>query len=265
MFYKHSTCIFDFLRITYMIKAVKSLLILAAFTSSLHAQEAIDIIRKADEKTRGTSSYAEAIMKIVRPDWTREVGMKMWTMGSKRSLVLVTSPARDKGSATLMRKKEIWTWQPTIERVIKLPPSMMMQSWMGSDFTNDDLVKQSSIVNDYSHKLLKDTIISGFECYMIELIPKEDAPVVWGKIITCISKIEYLQLLVKYFDEDDFLVNTMIGSDVKEMGGRIIPCRLDMIPADNPKQRTIFTYSVLEFDIDVDDDFFSLQNMKRVR
>lgn len=214
---------------------------------------------------RGKSSYAEAVMRIVRPDWTREIGMKMWSMDSDKSLVLVISPARDKGMATLMREKEIWNWQPNIERVIKLPPSMMMQSWMGSDFTNDDLVKQSSIVNDYTHKILKDTLIDGYECYKIELIPKEGAPVVWGKIHSYISKIEYHQLMVKFYDEDGFLVNTMIASKIKLMGGKNIPSYLEMIPAENPKQKTVFEYSKMEFDIDVEDSFFSLQNMKRVR
>ncbi len=230
-----------------------------------YSQEAIEIVKKADEKMRGLSSYGEAVMKIVRSDWTREINMKMWSLGTKRSLVLITAPPRDKGMATLMRDKEIWNWQPSIERVIKLPPSMMMQSWMGSDFTNDDLVKQSSIVNDYTHKILKDTTIEGYDCFMIELIPKPDAPVVWGRIVSCISKKEYLQLQVKYYDEDEFLVNTMIGSEVKMMGGRLIPTKLDMIPAENPKQRTVFVYNKLEFDIEIEDSFFSLQNMKRVR
>ena len=229
------------------------------------SQSAIEIVRKADEKMRGLSSYGEATMKIVRPDWTREINMKMWSLGTKKSLVLITAPPRDKGMATLMRDKEIWNWQPSIERVVKLPPSMMMQSWMGSDFTNDDLVKQSSIVNDYTHKILKDTVIEGFNCHILELIPKPEAAVVWGKIISCISKDEYLQLLVKYYDEDGYLINTMIGSKVQMMGGRMLPAKLDMIPADNPKQRTVFEYSHLEFDIKIEDSFFSLQNMKRVR
>ena len=214
---------------------------------------------------RGNSSKGEAIMRIVRPEWTREVRMKMWSLGTKKSLVLVTAPARDKGLATLMRDQEIWNWQPSIERVIKLPPSMMMQSWMGSDFTNDDLVKQSSIVTDYSHKLLKDTIIENRSCHKIELIPKEDAAVVWGKIEMCISKVEFLQLQVKYYDEDDYLVTTMNASGIKTMGGRIIPSFLEMIPADNPKQKTTFEYLNLEFDLDLQDSFFSIQNMKRLR
>lgn len=242
-----------------------TLTLLILFSLNLKAQSALEIIKKADEKSRGKSSYAEAVMRIVRPDWSREVGMKMWSMGDNRSLVLITSPARDKGMATLMRDKEIWNWQPSIERVIKLPPSMMMQSWMGSDFTNDDLVKQSSIVNDYSHKILKDTTIDNYNCFMIELIPKESAAVVWGKIISCISKTDYIQLLVRFYDEDGYLVNTMYASKVKNMGGRMLPSYMEMTPADQPSQKTIFEYSLLQFDVDVNDEFFSLQNLKNLR
>lgn len=232
---------------------------------NLNAQTAREIVKKADEKMRGSNTKAVAIMRIVRPDWSREISMKMWSLGTKRSIVLITGPARDKGTSTLMRDKEIWNWQPSIERVIKLPPSMMMQSWMGSDFTNDDLVKQSSILKDYTHKLLKDTIIEGRLCHQIELIPIEGAPVVWGKIVMSISKEEDLQLSSKFYDEDGYLVNTMIGSKIKEMGGKIIPAYMEMIPADNPKQKTVFEYLELEFDVDIDDSFFSIQNMKRVR
>ena len=247
--------------------AFTSSLLLLIFISSSFAQQpnATDIIRKADELTRGLSSYGVTEMKIIRPDWTREITMKMWSLGTKRSMVLVTAPARDKGMATLMRDQEIWNWQPRIERVVKLPPSMMMQSWMGSDFTNDDLVKQSSIVNDYTHKILKDTVIDGYDCYIIRLIPKENAPVVWGKIDMCVAKKELLQLQVKFYDEDDYLINTMRGSKVKVMGGRLIPTYLEMVPAENPKQKTVFEYKEMQFDIDIEDSFFSLQNMKRLR
>ncbi|HAW51696.1 MAG TPA: outer membrane lipoprotein-sorting protein [Flavobacteriales bacterium] len=241
------------------------LVLLCTVQLAAFSQDVTEIITKADEKMRGNSSKGEAIMQIVRPDWTREVRMKMWSLGTNKSMVLVTGPPRDKGLATLMRDQEIWNWQPSIERIIKLPPSMMMQSWMGSDFTNDDLVKQSSIVTDYTHKLLKDTVIENRPCYKIELIPKENAPVVWGKIEMCISKAEYLQLQVKFYDEDGYLVNTMKASGIKTMGGRVIPSFLEITPADNPKQKTTFEYLNLEFDIKLEDSFFSIQNMKRVR
>ena len=154
---------------------------MALIPFSINAQselEARDIIQKAEDKTRGSSSFSEMTMTIVRPTWTREVGIKSWSKGNEYSLILITSPARVKGAAFLKRDREIWNWQPTIDRVIKMPPSMMMQSWMGSDFTNDDLVKESSILEDYSHQLLGKENIDGRTSYKIELITNEDATVV---------------------------------------------------------------------------------------
>lgn len=235
------------------------------FCLGSQAQTAKEIMQRVDEKMRGTSNKSEMKMTIVRPDWKREVTMKGWALGTEYSLILITGPARDKGQAFLKRDNEMWNWQPSIDRVVKLPPSMMLQSWMGSDFTNDDLVKESSIVNDYTHSLEKDSVIDGSNVYKIKLTPKPDAPVVWGKIVCYVEKKEYNQLLVKYYDEDDYLVNTMVLSDIKNMGGRILPTRLEMIPADNPKQKTVIEYLNQEFNIGLKEDFFSMQNMKRVR
>jgi len=229
------------------------------------AQTAKEIIKKVDDKMQGNSNRSVMKMTIVRPDWKREVTMKGWALGRKFSLILITSPARDKGQAFLKRDNEMWNWQPSIDRVVKLPPSMMLQSWMGSDFTNDDLVKESSVVDDYTHTFRKDTVIDGRQAYQIEMIPKPEAAVVWGKVIVFVDKEELNQLLVRYFDEDGALVNTMVLSDIKPIGGRVLPCRLEMIPFDNPKQKTVMEYLELEFDLDIKEDFFSMQNMKRVR
>jgi outer membrane lipoprotein-sorting protein len=232
-----------------------------------NAQDAKEIIRKVDEKARGKSSRAELTMKIVRPTWTREMSLKTWSKGTELALVLVMAPARDKGTATLKRKKEIWNWQPSIDRVIKLPPSMMMQSWMGSDFTNDDLVKESSIVNDYNQKILGDSTIDGRPCWKIELVPLPNAPVVWGKIYTWIDKKDYIQVRSENYDEDGQLVNTMIASGIKNMGGKVLASHMEIIPADKTKKgnRTILDYQFLQFDEVFTDDFFSEQNLKKIR
>ena len=232
------------------------------------AQDAKEIVRRADEKVRGKSSRGELTMKIVRPSWTREISLKMWSKGTEMALVLVTAPARDKGTASLKRKKEIWNWQPSIDRVIKLPPSMMMQSWMGSDFTNDDLVKESSIVNDYNQKIINDTaIVEGRTCWKIALIPLPNAPVVWGKIYTWIDKNDYIQVRSENYDEDGQLVNTMIASGIKTMGGKVLATHMEMIPVDKTKKgnKTIIDYSFLVFDEMYTDDFFSEQNLKKIR
>ena len=233
---------------------------------TLFPQDATEIVRKADAKMKGEkTSYSEMTMKIVRPTWDRTISFKNWTKGTEYSLALITAPAKEKGQTFLKYKKEMWSWNPGINRLIKLPPSMLSQGWMGSDFTNDDLLNESSIVVDYDHTLLSMETVSERECYKIELIPKEDAPVVWGRIVMWISTKEYLQLKTEYYDEDDFLVKTEIGSDIKSMGGRLIPSRFELIPADEEGHKTIVTMVVVEFNKPIDDSFFTQQNMKRVR
>ncbi len=226
---------------------------------------ALDIIERADEKLKGSSSIGQIKMTIVRPEWSREMSMKSWSKGDDFSLILITSPARDKGTAFLKRSKEIWNWQPSIDRVIKLPPSMMMQSWMGSDFTNDDLVKQSSIVTDYHHSLEGRESLNDREAYKIALIPKEDAPVVWGKVITWIDVNDYMQLKTEFYDEDGYLINTMIGKNIKMMGGKLLPTVLEIIPAEEEGHKTIVEHLSLAFDEPIKESFFSLQNLKRIR
>ena len=172
------------------------------FCLTIKAQTATEVITKADAKMQGKTNRGMMIMTIIRPKWTREISMKVWAKGVDYSMVLITEPSRDKGTGTLKRERELWSWQPSIDRIIKMPPSMMMQSWMGSDFTNDDLVNQSSMVVDYSHEFISDTIIGNYDCWKIAMYPKEDAAVVWGKLEAYISKNDYFQLMIKYFDED---------------------------------------------------------------
>ncbi len=246
-------------RQTFLITA----LLLAA--TGVMGQSAVDIVRKSDEKLRGLSSYSEMKMTIVRPDWTREIQMKSWTKGDDLALMLITAPARDKGAAFLKRGKELWNWQPTIDRTIKLPPSMMLQSWMGSDFTNDDLVKQSSIVEDYTHKIVGEETVEGRLTWKIEMTPKPDAPVVWGKLTLWIDKEEYMQLKGEFYDEDGYLVNSMTGKSIKKLGGKLLPAVLEITPADKPGQKTVVEYLTLNFDQKLEEGYFSVQNMKRVK
>lgn len=234
-----------------------------ALAVPLQAQDATEIVTRAHEKMQGESSRAEMTMQIIRPSWQRSVSMKSWTVGEDYSMILITAPDRDEGSAYLMRKNEIWNWVPNVNRTIKMPPSMMGQSWMGSDFSNNDLVRESSIVTDYTHTLLGDSTISNYECYKIRMIPEAEAPVVWSKVITFITMDEFLQLRTEFYDEDDTLVRVMNGSEIKQMGGRLLPTRLEMNPVEED-QKTIITYQDIAFDIDISDQFFSTQNMKRL-
>lgn len=239
--------------------------IVLMFCGVLHAQDAKEIVKKADEKMRGeTSSTSVMTMKIVRPSWSREITFKSWTMDTKYSLVLITDPVKEKGQTFLKRDREMWNWNPTISRMIKLPPAMLSQGWMGSDFTNDDLLNQSSIVVDYTHKIVGNETIEGRECYKIELIPLEDAPVVWGKVNLWISK-DYIQMKAEYFDEDDFLVKTELCKKVETMDGRLIPTVFELIPADEEGHKTVVSIKEIKFNAKLQPSFFSQQNMKRVR
>ncbi len=247
-----------------MKKLIIVLLILLAGNFSF-AQDVMKIVKEADEKIRGTSSIGTYTMTIERPSWSRSITMKSWTLGTEYSIIYITSPAKEKGQVFLKRKNEMWNWVPSIDRMIKIPPSMMMQSWMGSDFTNDDLVKESSLVKDYSHRLLGEDKIDGYDCYKIELIPHEEAPVVWGKIFMWISKEELLWLKAEFYDEDDFLVNTEILTDIKKMDDRVIPTRMEMIPADKEGHKTVMIFKDIDFEAPLKESFFSIQNMKRIR
>lgn len=233
--------------------------------AAVYSQDAREIVRKADERARGKTSMATITIQTVRPKWTREMTVKSWTKGNDWVMILVTAPVKDKGVVYLKRKKEVWNWIPSIERNIKLPPSMMSQSWMGTDFTNDDLVKEASIVEDYHHTIVGDTSMEGRNCYTIQMLPKPEAAVVWGKLLMYIDRKDLLVLLVKYFDEDGVLVNTMKAGDIKMLGSRLLPARLEMIPSGKTGYKTILLYNSLQFDKPIDDNFFTTRQMPNVQ
>ncbi len=241
------------------------LLLSLSYLPFAQAESATDIVDKSDKQMRGESSYSVATMNIVRPDWTRSMSMKSWTKGRDYSLVLVTAPAKDKGTVSLKRFREMWNWVPSIERVIKIAPSMLSQSWMGSDFTNDDLINQSSIVVDYSHELVKEEPFDNELTYVIDASAKPDAPVVWSHVRLWISKQTYLQRKAEFFDEFGELVNTMQTFDIKPMGGRVLATRLEMIPANKNGYKTEFITHEAQFDFDIEESFFSQQQMKQLR
>lgn len=246
-----------------MIPALLVLFVLAGASLS-PAQNATEIVKKSDAKLKGEKTSKSTMkMTIVRPKWSREISFRNWTKGTKYSLALITSPAKEKGQTFLKRDREMWSWNPAIRRMIKLPPSMLSQGWMGSDFTNDDLLNESSIVVDYNHKILGSETVSGKSCYKIQLTPKPNAPVVWGKIIMRISKKEYLQLKNQYYDEDGYLVKTEIGKNIKTMDGRVIPATFELIPADKQGHKTIVEIQAIQFNKPINDSFFTQQNMKK--
>ena len=231
-------------------------------SAELSAQE---VVRQSDQQMRGESGYNEITMNIIRPEWSRSMSMKSWSKGLDLSLVLVTAPAKDKGSASLKRATEMWSWVPSIEKVIKIAPSMLGQSWMGSDFTNDDLINQSSIVVDFDHKFVGEEMIDGEMAWVVDAKAKPNAPVVWSTVKLWISKKTYLQRKIESYDEFDELVNTMLTFDIKELGGRMIPTRMEMNPADKPGHKTEMITHAAKFDFEISDDFFSQSQMKALR
>jgi outer membrane lipoprotein-sorting protein len=236
------------------------------FNIAAQTMSATDIVRKADEKFNGEKSGISTMeMTVIRPTWERTVEFKSWTLGRENSLTIITAPAKDQGQTFLKRGQEMWNWNPSINRLIKLPPSMMSQGWMGSDYTNDDILKESSVVNDYTHEIVGEEMIDGRLCFRIKMVAKENASVVWGHQIRWIDKKELLVLKTELYDEDGYLVRTELGSEIKSMDGRIIPTLLELIPSDEKGNKTIVRIKDIRFNVPLEESFFSQQNMKRVR
>jgi len=240
-------------------------LLAIATTMSGQSQNPGEILRRVENNMHGDASLTEMTMTTVRPRFTREVSMKAWTLGEDYSLILITAPARDQGTAFLKRGKEIWNYVPNIDRTVKMPPSMMAQSWMGSDFSNDDLVRGTSTVDDFTHRLMQSQTVNGLDCYVLELIPRPDAPIVYGKVIYYVSKQHYLPVKVENFDETGSIANTIHFRDIKNMGGRNLPTVIEIVPAKNPGHKTIITTRKADFNIRLTPQFFTLQNLTRVR
>ncbi len=243
-----------------------SLFCIPFFSGKTYCQpDATEIVRKANDLMIGRSSQSTATMTVVRPTWTRKVTLKTWSLGNDYYMILITAPVQDKGQVFLKRYSEMWNWMPNISRIIRIPPSMMGQNWMGSDFTNNDLVKANSIVDDYTHKILGNETIEGYDCYKIELTPKPNAAVVWDKIIVWIAKDKYFMLKEEYYNEDGELVNRETQSDIRHFDDRDLPAKLVMAPVKEKDKQTILEFQQLKFNIPLKPDFFSQQNMKNIR
>lgn len=248
-------------------RALLLFIILPAIFPAFQArsQDATAIIRQVDENMRGDASYTEMTMTTVRPRYTREIAMKGWSLGNDYSLILITAPARDNGTAFLKRKNEIWNYVPTIDRTVKMPPSMMSQSWMGSDFTNDDLVRGISIVDDYTHIYLGAELIDGRNCHIIELKPKPDTPVVYERVVYRVDAEFLLPVKVLNYDETGALISTVHFRDFRQMGGRLLPAIMEMIPENKKGNSTLVTTIKADFGIKLTEAFFSMQNLTTIK
>ena len=250
--------------ITLPLVTLSLLLLFVLLSESLSGERSPkEILDKIDKMWRGESSIGTFSMKIKTAHWERNLRIKSWTKGLDYTLIRIEYPKKEKDVSTLKVKNNLWNYLPKIKRVIKLPSSLMMGSWMGSHFTNDDLVKESTLVNDYYHRITFEGEREGQDVYEITLFPKEEAAVVWGKIIILIRKRDLIPLYQEFFDEKEKPVRKMIFNDVKKMGGRLLPTKMTVVPYDKPGEFTEVIYVEITFDMEILDTFFSLRNLKR--
>jgi outer membrane lipoprotein-sorting protein len=245
-----------------------SVFIVALSGGSVQGQESehdlVDIMTKMDELYRSKSSYSDVEMKIITPHWQRTLEMKIWTEGTDKTFIRILNPKKEKGMGTLRIGNEMWNYLPKTNKVMKIPPSMMMGSWMGSDFTNDDLVEEFTYIKDYTYEWAMIEAPEEDVLY-IKAIPREDLPVVWGHLVMAIREADYIPLWEKYYDEKGEPMRTMIFSDVQQYGKRKLPSTMEMIPENKEGHKTMVRYTNATFDMAVEDKIFSLKNLRSPR
>lgn len=240
-------------------------LLLCCFFSSRisHAATAKEILEKVDDLWRGESSFAEMTMDVVTENYERSMKLKAWSLGKEYSLFIITYPPKDRGVATLKAEQDIWNYLPRVNRVIRVPTSMMMANWMGSHFTNDDLVKESRMSEDYDSELTFEGTREGVPVYEITLHPRPEAPVVWGRIEITVVQETLIPTRSLYYDEDGTLSRVMTFDKVKMLAGRLVPTVMILVPEDKPGERTVITYESLELGLGLKPDFFSRSTLTR--
>lgn len=226
-------------------------------------RSAREILDRADDLFRGRSSHGRLTMKVKTANYAREMTLEAWSKGKDLSLVRILAPQKEKGTATLRSAENVWNWLPNVQRVVKVPSSLMGGSWMGSHFTHDDLVKQSRMADDFTYETTFEGARGGRDVVEVTLKPKPDAAVVWGKVVVVARGSDLLPVEIVYHDEDGALARTMVFSEFKDVGGRAVPVRWTVTPAGSPGESTEIVYHSLEFDVSLDDGFFSLQNLQR--
>jgi outer membrane lipoprotein-sorting protein len=235
------------------------------FMPSAHAMEVSALIQHIDRLWRGDTSHATMSMTVKTRRYERNMTMEAWSRGKDYSLVLIREPVKDRGIATLKVEQNIWNYLPKINRVTKVPSSMMSGSWMGSHFTNDDLVKESTFEDDYDSTISFEGEREGRIIYEMTAVPKPDAAVVWGKVVMLIEQQTLAPFKALYYDEEGVLVRTLTFDRPQQIAGRTIPMRMSLQPEDKPNESTVILYHDIEFDVPLEESFFSLQSLKRRR
>jgi outer membrane lipoprotein-sorting protein len=238
---------------------MKTIILIFLASLELLAFSADDIIKGVEHNIQSDNGYSKVTMVVTTSRGQRSMKMESWNKANEKSFIKIIYPKQDSGITFLKIDTTMWQYVPKIEKTIKIPSSMMMQSWMGSDFTNDDMAKESSIVNDYNSVISdeKDGI------YTLTLIPKEDAPVVWGKIIMSVAKEHFIPLKAIYYDEDGVEKRTLYYSDVKVIDSRHFPSVMTLIPSDKKSNKTVVTMDEMDFNAKIDDSRFTKSALKR--
>lgn len=246
-----------------LLKFVVATIACASFAApSAQGQTAREIVDRVDQLLRGRSSTGSIRMDIVTEHWSRTLEMRIWSLGTEYSLIRLTAPVRDAGMTTLKAGDDIWNYLPRVDRAIRVPPSLMGSSWMGSHFTNDDLVKESRIIDDYDIEIGFEGLRNGVEVWEFVLTPKPEAAVVWGSIVEEVRQNDMMPLWANYYDEDGNLTRRITFSNFTMMGDRLVPALMTMQPVDKPEESTSISYEDLQFDIDITEDFFSLRQLR---
>ncbi|MEE2784253.1 MAG: outer membrane lipoprotein-sorting protein [Pseudomonadota bacterium] len=217
----------------------------------------VELVTRAIDQTRGLSSYAEMSMLIKRPDWQRNSSLIAWTRGREDSLIRFTAPARDAGNALLKQGEKMWTFNPKLNRNIRLPSSMMSQSWAGSDFSYNDLSRSDTWLRHYDLDLSATTEMDGHTVYTIDAIPKDDAPVVWGKE-QMVIRDDFVLVELTFFDQELIPIKKMQSIEIGELGGRMMATRMRMVEMEKPDQYTEISYDAMDFDVKLEDRMFTL-------
>ena len=233
--------------------------------SNSHADilSAEKILDNVDDLYRSNASHGILTLSVTTVNWQRTLTLEQWSKGEDKSLIKILKPKKEKGLATLRVDKNVWNYMPKVKRVVKIPSSMMSSSWMGSHFTNDDLVKQSRMTEDYTFSITFEGTREGKDIIEITCIPNKDAAVVWGKIEVIVFRYDYIPIRIIYYDEDLLLSRTLEFTDIQTMNGKMVPTLMSMFPADEPNESTIVRWEEIQFDITIDDEFFSLRKMQQ--
>ena len=233
-------------------------------TSADEPPEAAQIVRDAVDHWRGLSSESVMTMVIHRPDWERSMTMRAWTKGDEQSLVRVIEPRKDRGNDTLTDDNNMWSYSPKVNRVIKVPSSMMGQSWMGSDFSNNDVTRADEIIDEYDHSLLGVEEVDDMTVYEIESIPHEDAAVVWGREVLRI-RADHVVISHSFYDQDGELIKRLESLEIGDMGGRVVALRQRMGKIETPDEWTELRLESVAYDVDLSDSLFTLSNLRNPR